>query len=234
MDLKTGELQTFAKADLKTIRRNVAERTAIESVGLPNYMAWRIKKVLPNAAAEGKIAQIDGPTVFVSLGKNAGLENGQELLVYRGDTDIKDPDTGKIIGRQRRKIARLEAIDVEAQVTKAKLLGDLETQLAVGDVVEPAVVANAVAIFPLVNADEEETVGSKRIAEELTTGLVNRGVKVVERRLLDRVRGELQLQQAAAFNSAKAQQVGKQLGAYGVVVGTISPKNKKWKLSSVS
>ena len=227
LELKTGEKQTFAKADLKTIRRNVAERTAIEIAGLPNYMAWRIKKVLPNAAAEGKIAQIDGPIVFVSLGKNVGLEIGQKLVVYRGDTEIKDPDTGKVLGQQRRKIALLEAVDVEEQLTKAKLLDDLETQLAVGDAVEPAVVANAIAIFPLIDADEDETVGSKRLAEELTTGLVNRGVKVVERRLLDRVRGELQLQQGAAFDSAKAQQIGKQLGAYGVVIGTLSPKNKQ-------
>jgi hypothetical protein len=98
-------------------------------------------------------------------------------------------------------------------LTKAKLLGDLETRLEIGDEVEPAVVNNLVGVLPFVNDDDEETASGKRVAEELTTGLVNREVPVVERRLLDKVLGELNRQQSPAFDSSKAQQIGKQLGA---------------------
>ena len=176
------------KADLRSINKDAAERTAIDTVGLPNYMAWRIKRVLPLAAA-GKIAQFDGAVIFITLGKSSGLEVGKELTVYRDGAEIKDPDTGKSLGKQRCKVARLEAIEVQDNLTKAKLLGDLDAKLEIGDQVEPAVHTDAVAVFPLVNPDGDETVGTRRIAEELTTGLVNRGVRVVERRLLDTVLG---------------------------------------------
>jgi len=182
LDLKTGQLQIFSKSDVKTIRRGVAERTVIDSVGLANYMAWRIKKVLPLASATGKVAQIDGAVVYVSIGSNLGVEVGDEFVVYRGVADIKDPDTGKILGQQRRKIATLHAVEVEQQLTKCKLIGDLDIPIELGDVAQPAFVANSVAVLPLVNDQGNETVTSKRIAGELTTGLVNRGVRVVERR----------------------------------------------------
>ena len=205
VDLKTGQLQTFAKADLKTIRKDISERTAIDTAGLPNYMAWRVKKVLPAESVTGKVAQVDGPIVFVSLGKGSGIEEGKELTVYRGDADIKDPDSGLVIGKQRREIGRLEITDVQERLSKAKLLDKLETALKIGDIVEPTKVANAVAILPLVNPEGNETVGSRRIAEELTTGLVNRDVRVVERRLLDKVLGELGRQQGAVFDAAKSE-----------------------------
>ena len=222
-DLKTSQSQTFAKADLRTINKDIGEQSVIDAVGLANYMAWRIKQVLP-LAATGKIAQIDGPVIFLTLGKSIGLEAGKELTVYRGGTEIKDPDTGKLLGKQRRKVARLQAIEVQDNLTKARLLGDLETRLEIGDEVEPAVVNNLVGVLPLVNDDDEETASGKRVAEELTTGLVNREVPVVERRLLDKVLVELNRQQSPAFDSSKAQQIGKQLGAYAIVVGTLSAK----------
>jgi hypothetical protein len=54
---------------------------------------------------------------------------------------------------------------------KAKLLGDLEFRLEVGDIVEPAVVSNSVAVFPMVNPDGNETDGTKLIVEQLTTSI---------------------------------------------------------------
>jgi TolB-like protein len=225
-DLKTGQAQIFKKADLQTISKDVTEASVIDRVGLSAFMAWRIKKVLPVSFATGKIAQIDGPVVYVSIGSKVGIEEGKELTVYRGATEIKDPDTGEVLGKQRKKVAKLEAIEVNEKLTKAKMIGDLETMLQVGDVVEPTVVSNSVAVLPLVNHKGHETIGTKRIAEELITGLVNREISVVERRLLDKVLGELNLQQGGGFDAAKAQKVGKQLGAYAIVIGSVTPKAK--------
>lgn len=226
LDLKTGESTIFKKTDLKSIRKDVSERSCIERFSLPVYMAWRVKKVLPIASASGKIAQLDGAVIYVTIGSDVGLEAGKELIVYRGETEINDPDSGKVLGKQKRKIAKLEAISVEDKLTKAKMIDDLEITLEVGDIVEPAVVSNSVAILPMVNSTGNETEGTKRIAEQLTTGLVNRGVSVVERRLLDKVLGELGLQQGSAFDPSKAQKVGKQLGVYAIVVGSVAPKGK--------
>jgi len=116
-------------------------------------------------------------------------------------------------------------IEVEDAFSKAKMIGELETMLQVGDTVEPAVISNSVIILPFVNERDQDLVITKRISEELTTGLVNRGVSVVERRLLDKVLSELNLQQSGLFDPAKAQAIGKQIGAYAVVMGTVAPKN---------
>jgi serine/threonine protein kinase/TolB-like protein len=229
IDLKSDQAQIFAKSELRTINKDVAEQTVIDTVGLPNYVAWRVKQLLP-VAASGKIAQVDGAIIFVTLGRAVGLAPGNELAVFRGGAEIKDPDTGKSLGTQRRKIARLEALEVQENLTKAKLLGDLETQLAVGDLVEPAVVNNLVAVLPLVDDLNQETTAGSRLAEELTTGLVRRGIPVVERRLLDKVLGELNRQQSNLFDPAHVQQAGKQLGAFAVVVGTVAPKDKSTEI----
>jgi TolB-like protein len=226
VSIKSGVGQNFAKTELKAINKDVSESTVINTVGLATYMAWRVRNALPVDSASGKIAQIDGAVVYVSMGKSLGVDVGQELAVYRGKTDIKDPDTGELLGTQRRRVAKLEAIEVSDKLTKAKLIGDLEITLEVGDAVEPSNLTNHVAIFPVVNQQGQETLGARRIAEELTTGLVNRGIGVVERRLLDRVLAEQFLQRNGAFDQAEVRRAGKQLGAYAVVLGSVAPKNK--------
>ena len=224
IDLATGLTQSFRKSDLQSISKNTSDNAAVERVGLSVFTTWRILKVLPLASANGKIAQIDGSVIYVSLGSNVGLDVGKEISVYRGDKEIKDPDTGEVLGRLRRKIALLKAVEVEERLTKATLVGDAEIKLELGDEVKPTIVSNSVAVFPFVTSAGAETEVTKRIAEELTTGLVKRGISVVERRLLEKALGELGLQQSSVFDSTKAQQIGKQIGAYAVVVGTVAPK----------
>jgi len=224
IDLETNKALTFNKTDIQSIQRNTDANTAIERVGLPAFMAWRISRVVPLSSARGKIAHVDGPIIYVSVGSNLGVEIGDELVVYRGNIEIRDPDTGELLGTQPRRLARLQAVEVTEKLTKARLQGDLETQFEVGDAVESVATSSSIAILPLVTASNAETVGTKRIAEELTTGLVNRGVSVVERRLLNKVLSELGMQQSGLFDAEKAQKVGKQLGAYAIVMGTIAPR----------
>lgn len=223
LNLANGESQVFAKSDLQSIQKGVSETTAIDRVGLPTYMSWLVSKKLPKAAI-GRVAQIDGPIVYVTIGRDTGIEAGKELNVYRSGTEIKDPVTGQVLGAQRRRLARLQVVEVEERFCKATLIGDLEVQIQIADEVEPTVVSKSVAVLPLVNAAGDETAGTRRLSEELTTGLVNRGVSVVERRLLNDVIQELGMQQGMLFDPTKAQKIGKQIGAYAMIIGTISPK----------
>src|SRR5205823_1986606 len=65
VDLKTDQSQILAKSDLRSINKDISEQTVIDSVGLPNYVAWRVKQVLP-IAASGKIAQVEGAIIFAT------------------------------------------------------------------------------------------------------------------------------------------------------------------------
>ena len=62
---------------------------------------------------------------------------GQKVSVFRGEGDIVDPDTGEVLASERTRIAELEISEVNKNVSKTRLIGDLEIKLEVGDEVEP-------------------------------------------------------------------------------------------------
>src|SRR5262249_9098509 len=149
-----------------------------------------------------------------------GVEAGQELLVYRGNGDLKNPDTGEVLGKQRRLVAKVTVTEAKEKVSRVKLAGDLEIELKVGDEVELSKKAKPIAILPFVDLNGDVRAGAKKLEEDLTTGLSQGGISIVERTFLDKVLNELGFQNTKLFDPDKAQRVGKQLGAYAVLVGS--------------
>ena len=222
IDLKTGKKLTYQKSALNDFRKGITDREAATNLGLPEFLVWKIRRVIPGGSLSGKIAQIDSSIVYVTLSAQAGLEKGQELFVYRGDVPIKHPDTGEVLGMQRRRIAKLAVTEALDRLSKSKLTGDMEIELKVGDTVEPASQSKPIAILPLVDLNGDVRAGGKKLGEDLTTGLAQGGVSVVERTLLAKVLVELGLQNTKVFDSDKAQKIGKQLGAFAVLTGTMA------------
>ena len=188
-------------------------------------MAWRVKQHIP-AVSKGRVAKVDGPTIYVTLGSESGISNGQELFVYRGAGEVKDPVTGEVLGSQRRRIARLVATETRERYCKAKLQGDLEIALQVGDEVEPTTVKNAIAVLPLLTPDGQETTQGNELSAEIKISLVESGLTVVERDQVAAVLSELLLQQTEFFDPEQAQNVGKQVGASVVLTGIIAQKGR--------
>ena len=87
-----------------------------------------------------------------------------------------------------------------------------------------------IAVLPFRDNTQQITAETNQRAEELTNALVRWKMDVVERARLDQVINELAMQQGALFDESKAQQVGKQLGASVVVVGSLSPLKKEANL----
>ena len=138
---------------------------------------------MPHGAGIGKIARIDGATIYVTLGSEHRIEAGRGLQAFRGEEPIKDPTSGKVLGKQHRQIAQLEIIDVTgAKLSTAKVVGKPEAAVKVGDVVETVVAKDAVAILPLVDVEGNELAEGENLIEEWMTTLVSRGVPVVERK----------------------------------------------------
>ena len=217
-ELKSGKETSFAQDDLLKVDRDLADNDAIASAGLPAFVAWKLSREQVGPAS-GKIADVKPTAIYLTIGTKAGVEKGQKLSVYRDEGEVKDPDSGEVLERQRAKIAELEITEAREKFSKAKLLGNLEVQLRVGDEVETDQKGAAIAVLPPVDQDGNRTAGGEKLAEELTTALVNRGVKVVERTLLDNALAELELQQDAAFDEASARNLGKQLGARAIMTG---------------
>ena len=59
----------------------------------------------------GKIAKADG-TLYVNAGSEAGIKEGDEFNVYRLGEQIKDPDTGEVLGANEMKVGRVKITNV--------------------------------------------------------------------------------------------------------------------------
>lgn len=70
----------------------------------------------PVAASEvksGKIAKVEGSTVWINLGSANGLNVGDTFAVYELGEPIKDPDSGEVLGQDERKIGRIRVTAVK-------------------------------------------------------------------------------------------------------------------------
>lgn len=222
MDLKTDQKVSLQKTTLKQFRKDVSDREAGETIGVPQFLVWKIRKIMPSDF-RGKVASVESPFAYLTLGSLNGVTSGQELIVYRGEMELKNPDTGEVLGAKKRKVARLLVTELQEKFCKARLLGELDVELKVGDIVGPTTQEKVIAILPFVDQGGNERVGANKFAEDITTGVVQAGIPVVERTLLDKVLLELGLQKTKLFDIDKAQKIGRQLGAYAVMVGTMSP-----------
>jgi curli biogenesis system outer membrane secretion channel CsgG len=56
----------------------------------------------------GKIAKAAGGTIYLNVGSEAGVKEGDEFDVFRAGEPIKDPDTGEVLGANEQKVGRLK------------------------------------------------------------------------------------------------------------------------------
>ena len=56
----------------------------------------------------GKIAKVVGSTLYVNVGSEAGVKEGDEFSVIRAGEVIKDPDTGEVLGANKVKVGRIK------------------------------------------------------------------------------------------------------------------------------
>lgn len=222
-DLTNGHEQVVEMADVKSVERDLNDDQAVAATNLPTVLAWKISKLQRSEEKPvvGKIAQINDGVIYINLGSGNSLAVGEHLTVFRSEGQVKDPDTGKVLGSERSRIAEIELTEVKSGYSKGKMTGDLETKLRVGDEVETQVHPFAIAVFQPVDANGNTTEGGAALAEELTTKMVSANVAVVERARLSAVLTELAIQNTALFDPETAQKVGRQIGATAVLTGKI-------------
>lgn len=60
----------------------------------------------------GKIAKAGGGAIYVNVGSEAGIKEGDEYDVFRPGEEIKDPDTGEVLGANEMKVGRIKVIAI--------------------------------------------------------------------------------------------------------------------------
>lgn len=66
-------------------------------------------------SVSGKIASVSGSTVYINLGSAHNIKPGQTLGVYKVAKEIKDPDTGEVLGREEKKVGEIKIIQVKGE-----------------------------------------------------------------------------------------------------------------------
>ena len=61
----------------------------------------------------GKIANVEGGTLYLNAGSEGGVKEGDEFTVYRVGKQIKDPDTGEVLGADEVKVGRVRVTAVK-------------------------------------------------------------------------------------------------------------------------
>ena len=80
-----------------------------------------------------------------------------------------------------------------------------------------------IAVIPFRELGGQPTVFGTYLAEELVTQLVNTGnLDLVERTTLDKIFGEIKLNESGAIDPSTAKQVGRLAGADAIITGTIT------------
>lgn len=230
-DVVTGKDVELTAKQIVGKPQTVTDEEAIKLSGNPGaVVAWRIAQKIAQGIPKGKIASVNGGIIFTTMGAKDRLRPGSELLVYRGEEVIKDPDSGEVIGKQRRLVAKLDVVSVEEKSSKVRLKGDLEITLNVGDQVELPSAEPAIAVLPATDNEGNAFEGSVKIANEIVSHLVRHKMKVVERRKFTDAFAELAIQQSELFDAATAAKLGKLAGATHVVTGNVTrPAKSEFK-----
>ncbi len=112
----------------------------------------------------------------------------------------------------------------DGKATAQKLLADGTKDLS--DQISTSITReqkHRVAVLPFRELSGQSTLLGSYLAEELVTHLVQNGqVDIVERAMLDRVLGELKLDQSGLIDPESAKKVGRLSGADAVLSGTIT------------
>ena len=80
------------------------------------------------------VADVDGNTITLNRGSNAGLKTGQQVTISRKGKVIKDPQTGKVLKIKYKKIGTIKLTEVEESYSEGKIVSGAGFQI--GDVMK--------------------------------------------------------------------------------------------------
>lgn len=137
--------------DQYRIKRLNDQRNAYEEAPLPNSIYMRVYdagtgRIVDSVRVEGrtekyllkkavrklvmsidkvpvtwKIADVEGDIAYINAGRITGLEKGDEFVVFSLSNEIKDPDTGVVIGHREEQIGEIRVETVQDNVSKASV-----------------------------------------------------------------------------------------------------------------
>ncbi|RYG36597.1 hypothetical protein EON81_09290 [bacterium] len=94
----------------------------------------QIVKQLAKQPWSARIADVDGKELTISAGEDSGVQAGDEFVLYKKGKEIRDPDSGEILGVRMSKSGRVRIKEVDKKFSVAEMIeGDT---VVAGDVIK--------------------------------------------------------------------------------------------------
>ncbi len=100
---------------------------------LADIVAEKMENAIP--VIEGTVAKVAGSNLVLTFGVDAALPKYARCILYRDGEEIKDPNTGAVVGSLTEEVAELVVTNVQQRMVQAKVKQMLvaDATLAVGD-----------------------------------------------------------------------------------------------------
>ena len=125
----------FGSSDFQNTIIGEAVKEAVEHMSAAVVQEQRRVQVR-QATVQGLVAAVTGSQLVLNVGAGAGVKVGDQLVVERVTSEIKDPQTGKVIRRMSSRIGVVRVVDVDEQSAIATVVSG--SDFKVSDVVKSA------------------------------------------------------------------------------------------------
>ncbi len=173
------------------------------------------------ASGEGKVIQIgETGVLFIQLDRQGILTEGGQVELMRPRPPVRVGD--ERIGSDEESLGTARIIKLIRDKALARMAENAKRIAKPGDKIYEADRKTRRLVVASFTYNNDLTEFSISLQEKLITALVNRGLKVIERSQLEKVIMEQKLGYSGLIDLNSAQQVGKLLGAIGMLLGTIT------------
>ena len=84
-------------------------------------------------AGKAVVADVDGNTITLNKGKNAGFKSGQTVTISRKGKVIKDPTTGKVLKIKYKTVGKIKLTEVEGAYSEGTIISG--SGFKIGDII---------------------------------------------------------------------------------------------------
>lgn len=208
----------------------LAGATRVQAASEVDNVVRRLTERL-TTAGEGKVIRV-GETglLFLQFDRQGGLAEGGQVELKRTGAPIRVGN--ETVGYEEETVGMATITRLMKDKALAQMAGNAKGVAKPGDKVYAAGNQKGRLVVTPFTYNNHPTEFSINLQEKLITSLVNQGIKVVERGQLEKVLKEQQLSYSGLVDLSSAQQIGKLLGAGGIVLGTITDQGNAVAVNS--
>lgn len=170
-------------------------------------------------SSKGNVLKTGKQFIYISLGQQDGIFKGDRFEVVRPGEPLRLGD--EILGYEETSVGMADTVIVRQKFALAKMSESSKTPQK-GDMVYRAKKRVKRIVVAQFQDGERFNQLTTNVQRSLSTALLNKGMQVVERDQLERVLREQKLGYSGLIDLSSAKQVGKLVGAEGVVLGSVN------------